>query len=92
MKKSILILALFVSVSCFGQDRYKLLSVNVHPEIVLSDSTFSNIITLNIFPNDSIVPPFSKDINVISFMRMSGFEIGMQRDSAVVNYMRKLNK
>lgn len=48
-------------------------------------------ITLGIHPTDGIGADFSKDITVTSNNSQTGFEVDIQREQAVADYMQSIN-
>ncbi len=48
-------------------------------------------ITLGIHPTDGIGTDFSKDITVTSNNSQTGFEVDIQREQAVADYMQSIN-
>lgn len=49
-------------------------------------------ITIGIHPIDNIAPNFSKDIIVISNNSMIGFEVDVQREQAIQDYIILINQ
>ena len=94
MKKSILILAvLFISTSIFGGDKYKLISSLPHNESNAdSVGNYSCIITINLYPADSIAGGFSKDITVWSNNNQTGYQVDSARSFEITKFMNKINK
>lgn len=48
-------------------------------------------ITLGIKPTDEIAPDFSKDIIVVSDNSKTGFEVDVQRDTYIQNFLNLIN-
>ena len=53
---------------------------------------FEVIITLGIHPTDEIAPDFSKSIIVKSNNTQTGFEVDIQREQEIQNYINQINQ
>jgi hypothetical protein len=53
---------------------------------------YTCIITIGIKPSSNLIPPFSKDIIDVSNNSMTGFEVDAQREKAVEDFIKELNK
>jgi len=53
---------------------------------------YSCIITIGVKPSNDLIPPFSKDIIVESNNSQTGFEVDAQREKAVEDFIKELNK
>lgn len=48
-------------------------------------------ITLALYPVDTFITPFSKDIIVVSNNNMTGYQVDLQREQAVQNFLNTIN-
>lgn len=53
---------------------------------------YNCIITIGIVPSSDLIPPFSKDIEVESNNSMTGYEVDEQREKAIEDFIKELNK
>lgn len=66
--------------------------IGYNVETIIDENTYSIEITLGLESIDGIVPPFSKSIIVTSSNSMTGFEVDLQRQKAIEDYMEMINK
>ena len=48
-------------------------------------------ITLALSPIDTFIPPFSKDIIVVSNNNMTGYQVDVQRNQEIQNFLNLIN-
>ena len=48
-------------------------------------------ITLALSPIDTFIPTFSKDIIVVSNNNMTGYQVGVQRNQEIQNFLNTIN-
>ena len=71
--------------------KYELTHTNFSSETIISDTEYSINITLGLHPTDDFIPNFSKDITVISDNSKTGFEVDIQRQQAIDDFIALIN-
>lgn len=77
--------------------KYELKHTVISPERTILDENgeptdnYEVTITLALYPVDTFIPPFSKDIIVVSNNYLTGHEVDLQREQAVQNFLNTIN-
>lgn len=61
-------------------------------ETIIDENTYSIDITLPLQTNDELEVQFSKTITVISENSQTGYEVDLQRQEAINNYIIQINQ
>ena len=69
--------------------KFKLISTTFSEDRVIDNNTYQNSICLII--NSDLIPNFFKEIIVISDNKQTGFEVDIQRQKAIDDYMLSIN-
>lgn len=77
--------------------KYELINKSISPEIEIYENgiktdTYKVIITLGLHPTDNIANDFSKDIIVTSNNAQTGFEVDVQRQQEIDNFILLINQ
>lgn len=72
--------------------KYELISSSLSPEIQIDNNTYKVIISLYIHPIDGIAPNFLKELEVISNNAQTGFEVDIQRQQEIQDYLSLINQ
>lgn len=78
--------------------KYQLLNTSISSEIPIlgeageATNDYQVIITLCLKPIDGIAPSFFKDIEVTSNNSQTGFEVDVQRQQEINNYLNLINQ
>lgn len=87
--------------------KYELIKTDISPErTIMQDILDGNeniigqeptdeyevVITIGIHPTDGVAPDFSKDIIVTSNNSQTGFEVDIQRQQEIENYLNLINQ
>lgn len=73
--------------------KFELIKQDIGLETETDDNgNYSVNITLGFKSDDDFIPPFSKDINVISNNSQTGFMVDEQRQAAVLKFVEEINK
>lgn len=72
--------------------KYELIQSTISPENTLENYEYEVTITLWLHPTDNIAPNFSKEIKVISNNSQTGFEVNVQREQSIQDYIIQINQ
>lgn len=72
--------------------KYEILAINYSAETTLEENKYSCKITIGLRSTDGVAPDFSKDIEVVSDNKQTGFEVDEQRQKAIDEFVESINK
>lgn len=58
----------------------------------LPTDNYEVTITIGLKPTNEFIPPFSKDIIVISNNNMTGFQVDIQREIEIQSFLNQINQ
>lgn len=71
--------------------KYEKINLGYGVEKIIDEDKYSINITIGLHPTDNIAPNFSVDIIVESNNSQTGYEVDIQRNEAVNEYLRVIN-
>lgn len=71
--------------------KYEKINLGYGVEKIIDDNKYSINITIGLHSTDNIAPNFSVDIIVESDNAQTGYEVDIQRNEAVNEYLRVIN-
>ncbi len=72
--------------------KYEKTGLGYGVETIIDDNKYSINITIGLHPTDNIAPNFSIDIIVESDNSQTGYEVDEQRNKAIEDYLKSINK
>jgi len=72
--------------------KYELINTGYNPEVNINEDTYSIDITLGLRSTNNFIPDFSKIITVVSSNSQTGYEVDIQRENAINDYIAEINK
>lgn len=76
----------------FEMTSYEISKERVVFENNLPTDNYEVTITIGLKPTSEFIPPFSKDIIVISNNNMTGFQVDLQREIEIQNFLNQINE
>jgi len=76
----------------FEMTSYEISKERVVFENNLPTDNYEVTITIGLQPTDGFIPPFSKDITVVSNNNMTGFQVDTQREIEIQNFLNQINQ
>lgn len=76
----------------FEMTSYEISKERVVFENNLPTDNYEVTITIGLKPTNEFIPPFSKDIIVISNNNMTGFQVDIQRETEIQNFLNQINE
>jgi hypothetical protein len=71
--------------------RYEIIETQISAETTLENDKYSVLISLAVKDNNDLIPNFTKWITVESHQSKTGYEVDLQRETAINNYIAELN-
>lgn len=72
--------------------KYEKTGLGYGVETIIDENKYSINITIGLHPTDNIAPNFSIDITVTSDNSQTGYEVDEQRNKAIEDYLKSINK
>jgi len=72
--------------------KYEKTGLGYGVETIIDENKYSINITIGLHPTDNIAPNFSIDITVTSDNSQTGYEVDEQRNKAIEDYLKLINK
>lgn len=76
----------------FEMTSYEISKERVVFENNLPTDNYEVTITIGVKPVNEFIPPFSKDIIVVSNNNMAGFQVDIQREIEIQNFLNEINQ